>query len=112
VQLARRFSSTTFILAHWGGMLPVVDPSASAAALTNVYYDTAASPLLYDAEVWTRTLPRIAQDRVLFGSDFPLNLYPKLDETPGLLRLVAEARAGGADAAVLTQNARRVLGLP
>ena len=52
-------------------------------------------------DTWREAL-RTAQsvsDRVLFGSDHPLNLYPKLDESPGLTRLVAEARAGGADAA-------------
>jgi hypothetical protein len=48
---------------------------------------------------------------VLFGSDFPLNLYPKLDESPSLRRFVVEAREGGADAAVLGDNARRLLRL-
>ena len=111
VRLARANPRTTFILAHWGGMLPLVDPAANAAALPNVFFDTAASPLLYDAGVWSRALPGIGADRVLFGSDFPLNLYPKLEELPGLVRLVAEARAGGADVGVLGGNAARVLGL-
>jgi uncharacterized protein len=109
VRLARAFPRTTFILAHWGGMLPLVDPSVSAATLPNVYYDTAASPLLYDAGVWSKALPAIGSERVLFGSDFPLNLYPKLDEVPGLSRLVAEAGAGGANADVLGANALRLL---
>lgn len=111
VRIARAHPRTTFILAHWGGMLPLVHPDASAAALPNVFYDTAASPLLYDAGVWSRALPRFGADRVLFGSDFPLNLYPKLDELPGLVRLAAEARAGGADDRVLGRNAARILGL-
>src|SRR5690606_12320181 len=51
VRLARTFPQTTFILAHWGGMLPLVDPDA-LTLLSNVYYDTAASPLLYDSGVW------------------------------------------------------------
>jgi predicted TIM-barrel fold metal-dependent hydrolase len=108
-RLARTFPLTTFILAHWGGMLPLVDSPASPALLPNVCYDTAASPLLYDAGVWGRVLPAIGSERVLFGSDFPLNLYPKLDDAPGLSRLVAEARAGGANAAVLGENALRLL---
>ena len=111
VRLARAHPRTTFILAHWGGMLPLVDNDANAAALPNVFYDTAASPLLYDAAVWSRALPDFGADRVLFGSDFPLNLYPKLDELPGLVRLVGEARAGGADARMLGGNAARLLGL-
>ena len=121
VQLARAYPQTKFILAHWGGMLPLVaaegdlaapaSAAANAAALPNVYYDTAASPLLYDAGVWSRALPAFGAERVLFGSDFPLNLYPKLDELPGLVRLVAEARAGGAEENVLRSNAARLLGL-
>jgi len=110
-RLARAYPQTTFILAHWGGMLPLVDASANAAELPNVYYDTAASPLMYDDAVWSRVLPRFGADRVLFGSDFPLNLYPKLDEAPGLHRFLDEARRGGADSRVLGGNAARILGL-
>jgi uncharacterized protein len=108
VRLARRYPDTTFILAHWGGMLPVVE-AATVAALPNVLFDTAATPLLYDAGVWSRVLPIAGPDRVLFGSDFPLNLYPKMDELPGLQRLVVEARAGGADARVFGGNAAELL---
>jgi predicted TIM-barrel fold metal-dependent hydrolase len=110
VRLARGFPRTTFILAHWGGLLPLIDPAASADALPNVYYDTAASPLLYDATIWSRALPAVGADRVLFGSDFPLNLYPRLEEKPALSRFVAEAMAGGAGPEVLAENSRRVLG--
>lgn len=109
VRLAREFPQTTFILAHWGGMLPFVDASASAAQLPNVYYDTAASPLLYDPGVWGRALPMFGSDRVIFGSDFPLNLYPKLDQAPGLVRFVAEAKSVGVPDEVMAGNARRVL---
>jgi predicted TIM-barrel fold metal-dependent hydrolase len=109
-RLAQTFPRTTFILAHWGGMLPLVDAAVTPAAVPNVYYDTAASPLLYDASIWRSALPVIGSERVLFGSDFPLNLYPKLDEAPGLSRFVAEARVGGANAEVLGGNAARLFG--
>lgn len=108
IRLAREFPSTKFILAHWGGMLPLVD--AAAASLRNVYYDTAASPLLYGAEVWERAFAQFAPKRVLFGSDFPLNLYPKLDQAPGLVRFVGEANAAGAGPRVLGLNAAELLG--
>lgn len=111
VRLARAYPQTKFILAHWGGMLPLVEMGADAAALPNVYYDTAASPLLYGPEVWSRVLAKFGWDRVLFGSDFPLNLYPRVDEVPGFAQLVAEAKAGGADERVMSSNAQRVLGL-
>lgn len=108
-RLAREFPRVTFVLAHWGGLLPLRDPSA--LALPNLFYDTAASPLLYDEGVWRQFLAVVPSTQVLFGSDFPLNLYPKLDAEPGMSRFVAEARAGLTDEearAVFGENARRL----
>ncbi|MDO8539437.1 MAG: amidohydrolase family protein [Opitutaceae bacterium] len=107
LRLARGFPGTTFILAHWGGLLPLRDERFRS--LGNVFYDTAASPLLYDAGVWSRAIPVLGEDRVLFGSDFPLNLYPTLDELPGLVRLVGEARKAGVGDAVLGGTAEQLL---
>jgi predicted TIM-barrel fold metal-dependent hydrolase len=108
-QMAREHPRTTLVLAHWGGLLPLRD--ASAAGLPNLWYDTAASPLTYDATVWPRMLAAVPADRVVFGSDYPLNLYPKLDDQPTFSRFVAEARAAAAPDAVLYANAARLLGL-
>lgn len=107
IKLARGFPHCTFILAHWGGLLPL--RNADAAALPNLYYDTAASPLLYDDSVWRRFLAVVAADHVLFGSDFPLNNYPKLDPSPAMERLIDEARGAGVDAVVLRDAAVRLL---
>ena len=106
-RLAREFPTVTFILAHWGGLLPLRD--TGALGLTNVFYDTAASPLLYDAGVWRRFIEAVGAERVLFGSDYPLNLYPKLVAGPEMELLVAEAEAGGAGEAVLRGNATQLL---
>lgn len=110
-QVAAAFPSTDFILAHWGGLFPLHEPGLFPA---NVYFDTAASPLLYGPEIWRRFVTAVGADRVLFGSDFPLNLYPRLDREPGLTRFVAEARGAGLSAgelgAVLRENARRWFG--
>src|SRR5258708_14383061 len=54
VRLAREFPASQFILAHWGGGLAW---SPEAAALPNVWFDTAASPLLYGPEVWKKARP-------------------------------------------------------
>lgn len=105
--LARSFPGTTFVLAHWGGLLPLRNPVA--LELSNLLYDTAASPLLYDAGVWQRFCAVVPSERVLFGSDFPLNLYPRLDDQPSLERLVAEALAAGMGGAVMGGNAARLL---
>ena len=110
--LARDFPSTSIILAHWGGMLPVRHPEA--LRLPNLWYDTAASPLLYDSGVWLRFIGGTGPERVLFGSDFPLNSYPSLDAGPSLARMVSEVRGAGlsadALAALLGGNAERLLG--
>jgi predicted TIM-barrel fold metal-dependent hydrolase len=108
-RLAREFPNVTFILAHWGGLLPLRD--TNAAALPNVFYDTAASPLLYDASVWRRFIDTVGTERVLFGSDYPLNLYPKLETGPEMKRLIAEAKTGGANDAVMGDNAARLFRL-
>ncbi len=104
VALAREFPATKFILAHWGGGLAF---DAENRVLKNVYYDTAASPLLYGPEVWRRA----PADRVLFGTDFPLVLYPKKGSSADFAALLAEAREAGAAPAVLGDNARTLLGL-
>ncbi len=106
-QLARRFPQTKFVLAHWGGLLPLRDPMVRA--LPNVWYDTAASPLLYDAGIWQRFFAVVPRDRVLFGSDYPLNLYPRASVESEMKRFVAEARDGGATPDVLGGNFERVL---
>jgi predicted TIM-barrel fold metal-dependent hydrolase len=107
--LAREFPRANFILAHWGGLLPLRE--TTAAELANLYYDTAASPLLYDDTVWRRFLAVVRHDRVLFGSDFPLNLYPRTEVTAGMARFVAEAKNAEAPDAVMRGNAARLLRL-
>lgn len=102
LRLAREFPATKFILAHWGGGLAW---SPEAAALPNVWFDTAASPLLYGSEVWRKA----ASGRVLFGSDYPLVLYPKTETAPGLAGLIHEAKQAGTTDAVLGGNAAALL---
>jgi predicted TIM-barrel fold metal-dependent hydrolase len=112
--MARDHPSTLFILAHWGGMLPILAPGA--LALPNLHYDTAASPLMYDPGVWTRFIGAVGATRVLFGSDYPLNLYPREDSGHSWPRLLAEARGAGIGDVALQQllgeNTLRVIGGP
>ena len=75
--------------------------------LPNVYYDTAASPLLYGPDVWAKAPP----GRVLFGSDYPLVLYPKTGSNAEFSGILAEAKSAGASAALLGSNAARLLAL-
>lgn len=107
---ARAFPDTTFVLAHWGGGLAFQE---SSRALTNVYFDTAASPLLGAATAWPRAVAAVGADRLLFGSDYPLRLYPRTNEGTGLTDFAREARTA-LSAVELAQvgraNAQRLLG--
>jgi predicted TIM-barrel fold metal-dependent hydrolase len=109
VHLAREFPQTKFILAHWGGGL-AFDPENRA--LGNVWYDTAASPLMYGPDVWRRAATAVGVARILFGSDYPLILYPKIETAPAFGGLLGEARAEGASAAVLGGNTVALLDWP
>lgn len=107
VRLAADFPATSFIFAHWGGRLALAAEGAAVPLPSNVHFDTAASPLLYGPEIWAQMAPYL--DRVLFGSDTPLDLYPRLAEAGGLRRFVAEARDHGAGAGVMGGNYKRLI---
>jgi uncharacterized protein len=112
LRLARECPATTFVLAHWGGLLPLrPEFAADALALKNIFYDTAASPLLYDATIWRRFIDAVGAENVLFGSDYPLNLYPRVDAEPAMIRLIHEAHAAAIPESVFRGNAARLLGL-
>lgn len=102
IGLAREFPGTTFILAHWGGGLGF---DAENRALKNLYYDSAASPLMHRSEVWRRAVDAVGAERILFGSDHPLRLYPKTEIGAGLATFVSEAKA-----ALTAKAAEKVLG--
>jgi predicted TIM-barrel fold metal-dependent hydrolase len=116
VRMAQAFPATKFILAHWGARLPL-DPvlGAEARACANLFYDTAASPLIYDQAVFREMVGAVGASRVLYGSDHPLNLYPKSSDVPQLGALLEEVRAVGLSAAELStiagETARTLLRL-
>ncbi|MFT3781062.1 MAG: amidohydrolase family protein [Nibricoccus sp.] len=81
ITMAREFPRTNFILAHWGARLPLdIVLGAEARTMENLYYDTAASPLLYDNSVFREMMTIVGPDHVLYGSDYPLNVYPRTED--------------------------------
>ena len=71
------------ILAHWGGGLAFFELNpALRKNLKNVYYDTAASPLLYEPSIFRHMIEIVGVDKILYGSDYPLRIYPKIQKTP------------------------------
>jgi len=106
--LVEALQGMTVILAHWGGGFFFYELMPEIAALCQgVYYDTAASPFLYNNRVYTIALSILGPQRILFGSDYPL-IPPER-----YVREMGEAGIGGAQLeAILGGNARRILGRP
>ena len=91
VWLAEQQPDLKLILAHWGGGLPFFMHNRRVRrALHRVWFDTAASPLLYRADVWDSVVRCVGQEHILFGTDYPLKLYPRHEKTPGYARILQE----------------------
>ncbi len=72
------FPDLKLIFAHWGGGLPFYGLMPEVGdALSNVYFDTAATPFLYKPQIFKQVADIVGADKILFGSDYPL-LSPKL----------------------------------
>ena len=67
------YPDTTIICAHWGGGLPFYNLMPEVkSCLSKVYFDTAATTLLYDRKIFDISMSLIGSDKILFASDFPL----------------------------------------
>ncbi len=73
-ELARCCDGAPLILAHWGGGLCFYEllKRETSKVLANVYYDTAASPYLYRAEIYCQMVKTLGKKKIVFGSDYPL----------------------------------------
>lgn len=106
--LLKRFPQNKIVLAHWGGGLFFFGllKREVKEVLSRVYFDTAASPYLYEPAVYRLAARLVGAERILFGSDFPL-LSPA--------RYFREWRQAGLEAeleaAIAGGNAARLLGL-
>ncbi|MFH1652041.1 MAG: amidohydrolase family protein [Chloroflexota bacterium] len=105
--LLARFPEQTFICAHWGGGLPfyALMPEVKAG-LSNVYFDTAASPFLYQPGIYRAVNDIVGAEKILFGSDYPL-----LPPSRYFREIQAAALTDAARKLILGENARRLLGI-
>ena len=97
--LIQKFPQNTIILAHWGGGIFFFNllKREVKASLQNVYVDTAASPFLYDPEIYKVAVQVIGADKILFGSDYPLinpSRYFSEMQAAGLNKAEIEAICG------------------
>ncbi|MDE3088379.1 MAG: amidohydrolase family protein, partial [Chloroflexota bacterium] len=113
--LVKAVPDLKLILAHWGGGFPFYELMREVRkAAANVYYDSAASPLLYSPQIFRTVIDIVGSDKVLFGSDFPLIVYPKRQTEPDFTPFLDEIRGLGLSAEesanVMGGNAQRVFG--
>ena len=95
----------TIVCAHWGGGLPfyALMPEVKRA-LSNVFFDTAASPFLYGSQVYNQVTQLVGADKILFGSDYPLLEQSRLIKEIRSLDLSEENKG-----LILAGNAQRLL---
>ncbi len=101
------YPDLTIVCAHWGGGLPfyALMPEVKKA-MSNVFFDTAASPFLYTSQVYHQVIQLVGADKVLFGSDYPLLAQSRLLKEIESLDLPEET-----ERLILSGNARRLLGI-
>lgn len=102
-----RYPALTVVCAHWGGGLPfyALMPEVKKA-MSNVFFDTAASPFLYSPQIYRQVIELVGAEKILFGSDYPLLAAGRLLKEIESLDLPEEARS-----LILSGNARRLLGI-
>ena len=71
--LVNNFPNNKIVLAHWGAGFPFFEliPEIKSA-FKNVYYDSAASPYLYNSNVFSNVIKLVGVEKILFGSDYPV----------------------------------------
>jgi predicted TIM-barrel fold metal-dependent hydrolase len=96
------------VLAHWGGGLLFYETMPEIKEkFRNVYYDTAASPFLYDWRIYDAAKALGLCEKILFGSDFPL-----LPQSRYIGAIEKSSLCDKEKQFVLGENAGRLLKLP
>lgn len=101
------YPDLTIILAHWGGGLPfyALMPEVSGA-MQNVFFDTAASPLLYSPQIYEQVIQLVGAEQILFGSD-----YPMLEQGQALKDIASPNLSEETKNLILAGNAQKLLGI-
>ncbi|HUV56494.1 MAG TPA: amidohydrolase family protein, partial [Dehalococcoidales bacterium] len=101
------FPDLPIVCAHWGGGLPFYAlMSEVKQAMNNVFFDTAASPLLYSPEIYHQVTRLVGADKILFGSDYPLLAQNRIINEIKSSDLPEEAKGQ-----ILGGNAQKLLGI-
>ena len=90
---SKKFKNVNFIFAHWLGSEIFENPQNAKELLQNknVFFDSSASPLLCDDSAWTKA--STFADYAIYGSDYPLRLYPRKFKVEEMKTIVDVAKA-------------------
>ena len=84
--LARQLPELKIILAHAGGLFPFYELNPKIRPeLKNVHYDLAACPLLYDPEIYRKLIDVVGVEKILWGTDYPLRIFPARQKEPDFI---------------------------
>lgn len=103
----KEFPKLKLVCAHWGGGLPFYMAMPEVKKyLENVYFDSAASPFLYQPQIYNQVLQTAGMEKILFGSDYPV-ISPQR-----ILREIEDQHLPlQAKNMFLGENARMILGI-
>jgi predicted TIM-barrel fold metal-dependent hydrolase len=86
IWLSKELPELKIILAHAGGLFPFYELNSKLRpTLKNFYYDLSACPLLYDHNLYRKLLDVVGINKLLWGTDYPLRIFPKIQEGPDFI---------------------------
>lgn len=113
IKLANDYPDQVFILAHLGARIPLRNKELELSDFpSNLYFDCAAVPLLYKNSVINEMIEAVGAERILFGSDYPLRVFPNVQKSPEFTHSIQFVRESGLTESelrcVLSTNAKRL----
>ena len=83
--LANELPDLKIILAHAGALYALENYIPD-----NFYFDLAACPLLYPQDVYQKLIDCVGTERILWGTDYPLRIYPATTNKPDFLTFLTQ----------------------
>jgi len=116
-QLVEAYPEQVWILSHWGGLILFHELNPYIRKRWgNVYYDISATPLLYQKAVFPLAVRAVGADKILFGTDFPLRVFPRLQKEADFQKMVEWVQLSDLteteQQSIFEGNARRLLDEP
>jgi predicted TIM-barrel fold metal-dependent hydrolase len=107
ISLLKLNPNLKLVCAHWGGGLHLQTNNPEIKSmLKNTYFDSAASPFLYQPEIYKSMCDAFGADKLLFGTDYPLLKAKRYFSEIKNINLPTQIEQG-----ILGENARRLLGM-